>query len=191
MKAVIIGTSVSVALLVALVVSPMVQSAVAAPSYTSVTGSTVTANPAEKVYYFKATTNGNIPTVADSYIKGVLVFGYAWADASSSPIQAVVVTIHPLANDVTGTKDSTQNPSNWHPHTAQLAETAACSGIGLGLQVVGLQSPTGGIAINGNTITLTMNANSATVSPSTFNFGATGFTLVPGSTPGTLCVAGP
>jgi hypothetical protein len=186
----ILGTSVaSIALIVALLSSPMFQ-AIAAPAYTSVTASSVTANSAQTIYKFSATTAGNIPKVADSYINSVLVFGYAWADTSQSPAQAVVVTIHPVANDAVG-KDSTQNPNNWHPHTAQLAPTGSCTGIGLGLQVVGLQSPTGGIAINGNTITLTMSANSATVSPSTFNFGAAGFTLVPGSTAGTLCVAGP
>jgi hypothetical protein len=159
--------------------------ALAAPSYTTVTNSSVRQNPSGNVYTFSATTDGIIPKVADSYIADqVLVFGYAWLDVGTSPISAVVATIHPAAG-----KDSTQNPNNWHAHTAQLAATADCSGFGLGLQVVGLLSPTSGVAITGNTINVTMNANSATVTPDTVD-AATGFTLVQGNN-GALCVAGP
>jgi hypothetical protein len=135
----------------------------------------------KRSYKFSATTAGNIPKVADSYIVGVLVFGYAWLDVNTSPISAVVATIHPVAG-----RDSTQNSDNWHSYTAQLSATADCS---VGLQVVGLNSPTAGVAITGNTITVTMSGNSASVSPSTFD-AATGFTLVSGSN-GALCVAGP
>jgi len=177
----ILGASAASAILVVALITTSISQAMAQPDYTNVTSSSVTANPAEKVYKFSATTNGNIPQVADSYIGGVLVFGYAWLDTSTSPISAVVATIHPVAG-----RDSTQNPNNWHSHTAQLANTADCSG---GLQVVGLQSPTAGVAITGNTITVTMNAGSATVSPSTFD-AATGFKLVAGAN-SALCVAGP
>lgn len=172
------GAAFAVVLTLSLVVVP----ALAAPSYTTVTASSVTSNPANTVYAFSATTDGTIPKVADSYIADqVLVFGYAWLDVGTSPASAVVATIHPAAG-----KDSTQNPNNWHAHTAELAPTADCSG---GLQVVGLASPTAGVAITGNSITVTMNANSATVTPDTFD-AATGFTLVLGSN-GALCVAGP
>jgi hypothetical protein len=174
------ATGASVFLVVALLSSPMFY-AMAQPSYTEVDSSSVTSNPAEKVYEFSVTTNGNIPQVADEYINGVLVFGYAWVDIGTSPVSAVVATIHPVAG-----RDSTQNPDNWHPHTAELASDADCGG---GLKVVGLQSPTAGVAITGNTITVIMNANSATVSPSTFDV-ATGFTLVAGDN-GALCVAAP
>ena len=179
----------AIVLAVALIGYPMAKAQ--APSYTTVTSSDVTSNPTGKVYYFSATTGGNIPHVADDYINEVLVFGYAWLDVNSDPINAVVVTIHPTF------RDSAQNPNHWHPHIAKLQKTDDCAGYGLGLQVVnasdlyknGPASPNGGISINKNTITLRLNADDATVSPSTFD-AATAFTIVIGNNDA-LCVAPP
>ncbi len=181
----------AIILAIALIGYPMFK-AQATPSYTVVTSSSVTSNPTEKVYYFSATTAGNIPRVADDYINSVLVFGYAWLDVHSDPINAVVVTIHPTF------RDSAQNPNHWHPHIAELAPTSNCQRYGLGLEVVnasdlykqGPASPNGGISINKNTITLRINAESATVSPSTFDPDATAFKLVVGNN-NALCVASP
>ncbi len=105
----------AIVLAVALIGYPMVKAQV--PSYTTVTSSTVTSNPTEKVYYFSATTSGNIPYVADDYINSKLVFGYAWLDVNPDSINAVVVTIHPTF------RDSAQNPNHWHPHIAGLRAT--------------------------------------------------------------------
>jgi hypothetical protein len=179
----IVGAVITAAVLaVAFIGYPMLI-AKAQPAYTTVTGSSVTANPTEKVYFFSVTTNGNIPNVPDDYINSKLVFGYAWLDENTSPVSAVVVTIHP------GIKDSTQNPNLWHPHTAQLQPTADCNGVGLGLQVVGLASPTAGVSINGNNLTLRIKADSATVNPNTFD-AATAFTIELGNN-NALCVAPP
>jgi hypothetical protein len=176
----IVGAVITAAVLaVAFIGYPMLI-AKAQPAYTNVTDSSVTANPTEKVYFFSVTTNGNIPHVPDDYINSKLVFGYAWLDTDTSPINAVVVTIHP------GIKDSIQNPNLWHPHTAQLDATSNCSG---GLEVVGLASPTAGVSINGNNLTLRINADSATVTPGTFD-AATAFTIELGNN-NALCVAPP
>jgi hypothetical protein len=179
----IVGAVITAAVLaVAFIGYPMLI-AKAQPAYTNVTDSSVTANPTGKVYFFSVTTNGNIPHVPDGYINSKLVFGYAWLDTDTSPISAVVVTIHP------GIKDSTQNPNLWHPHTAKLQPTNDCSGVGLGLQVVELASPTAGVSINGNNLTLRIKADSATVTPGTFD-AATAFTIELGNN-NALCVAHP
>jgi hypothetical protein len=179
----IAGAVITAAVLVVAFIGYPMLIAKAQPAYTTVTDSSVTANPTGKVYFFRVTTDGNIPHVPDDYINSKLVFGYAWLDTDTDPISAVVVTIHP------GIKDSTQNPNLWHPHTAKLKATDNCSSVGLGLEVVGLASPTGGVAINGNNLTLRINADSATVKPSTFD-AATAFTIELGNN-NALCVAPP
>jgi hypothetical protein len=181
----IFGASVAAAVLaVALIASPMYQ-AMAQPGYTTVTDESVTANPSGKVYKFSVTTDGAIPKTADEYIDSVIVFGYAWLGTSTTgAVDVVVATIHP------GIDDSNQNPNNWHPHTATLVGSGDCGAGTLGLAVTNLQSPQGGIAITGNTLTMTLPASSATVSPSTYLDAATGFQLVLGDS-GALCVAEP
>src|SRR4051812_33501832 len=95
-RKIIIGTTTTVgaiAILVALLIASPPMNAAAAPSYTTVTDKSVTANSAGTVYKFSVTTAGKIPRTADSYIKSVLVFGYAWLDNSASP-KIVAATIH-------------------------------------------------------------------------------------------------
>lgn len=177
MKGLYLGASSSVAVLLAALVVP----AVAIPAYTGLTDASVTTNNAQTTTTYKAVADGNIAKVADSYISNeALVFGYAWVDFDTGNI--VAATIHPQAG-----KDSTQNPNNWHPHTATLAPDAACSGVGtLDLRVMTLASPKAGLAISGNTVTVTMNSGATSVTPDNFDFAAS-FELVQG-TGSALCV---
>jgi hypothetical protein len=79
---------------------------------------------------------GDIPRFADTYISGVAVFGYAWADLGSG--RAVVAVIHPATG-----RDSNQNPDAWHTHPVQLAAGAGASSF----CVVSIGTSQAGIAI--------------------------------------------
>jgi len=110
------------------------------------------------------TTHGKIPGAPDAYIKSTGLVAYGWLDGI--PGNAVVAAIHP------GIVDSTQNPNNWHQHTATL-DGSGC--------VTSLSSPQGGVGIEGNTLVLKMKASDATVSPLTYSGGLPAvFTLVSG-----------
>ncbi len=158
MTKVALATIVVAATISAMIASPIL-SAFAQPAYTTVTGSSVTSQGNGNIVQFQVTTMGNIPHVADTYILSKGVFGYAWTDGSGN---AVIAAIHP------GIKDSTQNPNNWHPHTATL-NAAGC--------VTSLASPEGGLAISGNVLTLTLQTSDATVTPGTFSAPALAFIL--------------
>lgn len=126
--------------------------AFAAPGYAAITGHRVIHNSATDTYTYVVTTAGKIPLKADSYINGHAVFGYAWLDTSTTPINAVVATIHPSFDD---SDFSTGN--HWHGHSALL-------GVENGhLCVQGLESPNFKIVIANNKLALTLSESDATV----------------------------
>src|SRR5687768_16442444 len=84
---------------------------------------------------------GDIPRFGDTYIGGVAVFGYAWADLGSG--RAVVAVIHPAIG-----RDSNQNPDAWHTHPVQLTAGAGASNF----CIVSLGTSQAGIAITGDEI---------------------------------------
>jgi len=166
-KKVLVATSLTAIFVVSMLFAGSLTPAFAPPPpYGTVTGGSVTSNPAGNVYTFTVTTDGKIPHVPDTYITTTGLVAYGWLDASGN---AVVVAIHP------GVDDSTQNPNNWHPHTATLV--SGC--------VATLLDPQGGVAIKGNTLSLKMRASVATVSPDTFTGTPAAFTL-----DGSGCVVG-
>jgi len=163
-KKVLVATSLTAIFVVSMLFAGSLTPAFAPPPpYGTVTGGSVTSNPAGNVYTFTVTTSGKIPHVPDTYITTTAgLVAYGWLDGSGN---AVVVAIHP------GAVDSTQNPNNWHPHTATL-DGSGC--------VTSLSDPQGGVAIKGSTLSLQMRASVATVSPSTFSGPPAAFTLVGG-----------
>ena len=98
-----------------------------------------------------ATTNGAIPKRADQFINDNVIVGIAWADLGTGT--ALVATIHPTLG-----RDSNQRPDSWHLHTVQLAGGATAPN---DFCLVSVNStPTAGIAIQGDTMTINVAASS-------------------------------
>lgn len=117
------------------------------------------------------TTAGSIPRRADAFIGAHAVVGLAWADLDSGRV--VVATIHPVLG-----RDSHQNPDAWHVHTASLTGGATEPN---DFCVASIDTtPTAGIAITGNTMTLNIRTNRLPVAVSAFD-AAVGFTIEPDS----------
>ncbi len=153
---------------------------VARPAYTNVTNAFVLPL-VPNVFTGGILTAGNITQVPDAYINSTLAFGYVWRDNSTN---AVLAMIHRNA-----TLDSASTNA-WHPHIAKFSATTACSGVGLGLQVTSLTSPSAtqaGLAITQNGMKLWV--NSTAVTPDTFRTAISFKLLQP--TQGVLCVAPP
>jgi len=126
--------------------SPIVASAV--PSYATV--ESAAASDEGGALKLEADVAGSIPRHADTYVGGVAVFGYAWADLGSG--RAVVAVIHPAIG-----RDSNQNPDAWHTHPAQLAAGAGASNF----CIVSLGTSQAGIAIVGDGIRVNISQNQA------------------------------
>ena len=159
-KRAIWGTSIATIFVIITIVTIPLSYGGGPPAYGLVTDGTVTSNPADTVYKFTVATMGSIPHNPDTYIiisAGLVAYG--WLDGLGT--SAVLVAIHP------GLDDSNQNPNNWHPHTATIS--GGC--------VTSLSSPQGGVSITGSTLTLTLKATSATVTPDTFAGPPAAFTL--------------
>jgi len=112
-------------------------------------------------------TDGNIPRRADAFVNSNPVVGLAWADLDSGKV--VVATIHPVLG-----RDSHQNPDAWHMHTATLTDGATAPNDFCIVSIA--SSPTAGIAIRGNTMTVYLNADDLPVAPAALH-AATGFTI--------------
>ena len=83
----------------------------------------------------------------------------------------VVATIHPVLG-----RDSNQNPNSWHAHTARLSGGATSPN---DFCIASIDStPTAGIAITGNAMTIMIPADRLPVSVSAFD-AAVGFTIEP------------
>jgi hypothetical protein len=97
-----------------------------------------------------ASTNGAIPKRPDAFIGSNAIVGIAWADLGTGT--ALVATIHPVIG-----RDSNQRPDQWHVHTVQLAGGATAPNDFCLVAV--LTTPTAGISIQGDTMTLNLSAS--------------------------------
>ena len=115
------------------------------------------------------TVDGAIPRQPDAFIGGNPVVGLAWADLDTGKV--VVATIHPVLG-----RDSHQNPDSWHAHTASLGAGATAPN---DLCILSIDTtPTAGISIQGDTLTVRIRANRMPVAPSAID-AAVGFTIQP------------
>jgi hypothetical protein len=97
-----------------------------------------------------ATTNGTIPKQPDGFISGNAIVGIAWADLGTGT--ALVATIHPVIG-----RDSHQRPDQWHVHTVQLGSGATAPNDFCLVAV--LTTPTAGLRIQGDTMTIDLAAD--------------------------------
>ena len=104
---------------------------------------------------------GDIPRFADTYIGGVAVFGFAWADLGTG--RGVVAVIHPLIG-----RDSNQNPDAWHTHPVQLTAGAGASNF----CIVSIGTSQAGIAITGDRISVNIAENQAGLSAGALDVAA-------------------
>jgi len=111
----------------------------ALPDYTTVEGADAASSGG--ALKLEANVAGGIPRLADTYISGVAVFGYAWADLGTG--RGIVAVIHPAIG-----RDSNQNPDAWHTHPVQLAGGAGTSNF----CIVSIGTSQAGIAIVGDVI---------------------------------------
>jgi hypothetical protein len=104
---------------------------------------------------------GQVPRLADTYIGGVAVFGFAWADLGTG--RAIVAVIHPAIG-----RDSNQNPDAWHTHPVQLAAGAGASNF----CIVSIGTSQAGIAITRDRIRVHIAENQAGLSASSLDVAA-------------------
>ncbi|HWP52449.1 MAG TPA: hypothetical protein VNK07_00145 [Candidatus Binatia bacterium] len=115
-----------------------------------------------------ATTGGDIPRKPTSFISSHAVAGIAWADLDTGKV--FVATIHPTLG-----RDSNQNPDSWHTHTATLTGGAGSADF----CVASIDStPTSGISIKGNTISINVKQSDLPFTTSDID-GAVGFVIDP------------
>jgi hypothetical protein len=131
-----------------LALAAVVAGSQAGPGYVAVDSWTADAVSARTVRV-SATTAGAIPRQADDFIAGNVIVGLAWADLDTGT--ALVATIHPALG-----RDSHQRPAGWHLHTVQLAGGATAPNDFCLVAV--LSTPTGGIRIQGSTMTVDLAA---------------------------------
>lgn len=140
----------AVAVLAATFVSATLAAATqAGPPYLAVGGwSAVALNG--NIVSLSATTNGTIPKVADEFITENAITGIAWADLGTGT--GLVATIHPSFG-----RDSHQRKDGWHLHTVQLGGGATAPNDFCLVAV--LSTPTAGIAIKGDTMSINLDAS--------------------------------
>jgi hypothetical protein len=107
--------------------------------------------PSPNTVRLSASTGGAIPKQPDGFIGSNAIVGIAWADLGTGT--ALVATIHPVIG-----RDSNQRPDSWHLHTVQL--TGGATAPNDFCLVAVLSTPTGGISIQGDTMTVRLNAAS-------------------------------
>lgn len=110
-----------VAGLIAIVVvgSQPVLGAAPGPGWLAVTSHSAVSQNAETAL-LTVTTQGDIPTRANRFIRSNLGAGFAWADLNTGKVFAM--TIHPTLG-----VDSIQNPRGWHAHAVTLVGGASGS----------------------------------------------------------------
>ena len=115
------------------------------------------------------TTDGDITRQPDPFIRSNPVAGLAWADLGTGKV--FVTTIHPVLG-----RDSHQNPDAWHAHTATLGGGATAPN---DFCVRSIDStPTAGIAIQGNTMSVAVRSGELPVPADAFDL-AVGFVILP------------
>lgn len=123
----------------------------------------------ENAVRLSVTTGGDIARQADAFIGSNPVVGLAWADLDTG--KAFVATVHPVLG-----RDSNQNPNSWHGHTATLSGGATPPN---DFCVASIDStPTAGIRIQDDTMTVNVRADELPVAASAFD-AAVGFTIQP------------
>ncbi len=138
------------------------------PSYLQVESWSATAQN-ENAARLSVTTGGDIARQADAFIGSNPVVGLAWADLNTGKV--FVTTIHPVLG-----RDSHQSPDGWHAHTATLTGGATAPN---DFCVASIDStPTAGIQIQDDTMTVNVRADQLPVAPSAFD-AAVGFTIQP------------
>lgn len=141
--------AIAVAVTANLALAAVVAASEAGPGYLAVSDWSASATSPNTVR-LSATTNGAIPKRADQFINDNVIVGIAWADLGTGT--ALVATIHPTLG-----RDSNQRPDSWHLHTVQLAGGATAPN---DFCLVSVDStPTAGIAIQGNTMTINVAAS--------------------------------
>jgi hypothetical protein len=120
------------------------------PAYLAV-GSWSAGALSPNVVRLSASTGGAIPKQPDGFISSNAIVGIGWADLGTGT--ALVATIHPVIG-----RDSNQRPDSWHLHTVQLGGGATAPNDFCLVSV--LTTPTGGISIQGDTMTVRLNAAS-------------------------------
>ena len=145
-------TARAVALAVAgnLALAAVVAASQGGPAYLAV-GSWTRGALSPNTVQLSATTGGTIPKQPDGFIGSNAIVGIAWADLGTGT--ALVATIHPVIG-----RDSNQRPDSWHLHTVQLGGGATAPN-DICLDAV-LTTPTAGISIQGDTMTVRLNAAS-------------------------------
>lgn len=136
------------------------------PGYAEVTSFSASAQN-DNLAKLTATVGGTIPRQPDAFIGGHAVVGLAWADLDTGKV--FVVTIHPVLG-----RDANQNPDAWHAHTATLGGGATAPNDFCVLSID--STPTAGIVIQRNTMSVNVALRDLPVAPSAFD-GAVGFTL--------------
>lgn len=117
-----------------------------------------------------ATTNGAIPKRPDSFIGSNAIVGIAWLDVGT--LKALVATIHPVIG-----RDSNQRPDSWHLHTVTLTAAGATAPNDVCLVSVD-STPTGGIRLQGSTLSANLLASSLPASVGADDIdAAVGFTV--------------
>jgi hypothetical protein len=149
-----------------LALAAVVAAAQGGPSYLAVGGWSA-GSVGDNLARLSATTNGAIPTRPDGFINDNVIVGIAWADLGTGT--ALVATIHPTLG-----RDSNQRPDSWHLHTVQLAGGATAPN---DFCLVSVDStPTAGISIDGNTMTINVSASKLPVPVGDLD-AAVGFTV--------------
>lgn len=151
-----------------LALAAVVAASEAGPSYLAVSAWSADV-VGDSLVKLSATTNGAIPKRADQFINGNVIVGIAWADLGTGT--ALVATIHPTLG-----RDSNQRPDSWHLHTVQLAGGATAPN---DFCLVSVNStPTAGIAIQGDQMTVNLDASKLPAGVSAADLdAAVGFTV--------------
>jgi len=133
-----------------------------------VVGSFTAVNQGQNLAELSATTGADISRQPDAFVNSHAVAGIAWADLDIGKV--FVTTIHPVLG-----RDSHQNPDSWHAHTATLSKGAGSADF----CVVSIDStPTAGISIKGNTISVNVKQSDLPYAVSDID-GAVGFVIDP------------
>ena len=138
-----------VALAASIALSSVVAGAQAGPAYLAVNDWSADA-VSQMTVRLSASTNAAIPRFADEFISGNAIVGLAWADLGTGT--ALVATIHPAIG-----RDSKQLKDGWHLHTVQLGGGATAPNDFCLVAV--LTTPTAGIRIQGDTMTIDIAAS--------------------------------
>jgi hypothetical protein len=136
------------------------------PAYLNVSSFTAEAENANMAE-FSVTTRGDIPWLADAFIRSKLGVGFAWVNPASSTVFAM--TIHPTLG-----VDSRQNPQGWHAHVVTL-QGGATAPNDLCIKSVD-SAPRVGISLDDNTLEVRVHQSDLPFAPASVK-AAAGFII--------------